>query len=218
MWLAGQVHRLTKYGHACVRVERDGTALAIDPGVWTEAAALTGVGAVLVTHEHADHLDRDALRAALDGDPGLVVWTHPGLAADLDLGDRVRPVRPGDTFTAAGMTVRVFGGQHALIHPDVPMVANVAYLVDDLVLHPGDSFTVPPVDVDTLLVPVDAPWMKLAEAVDYTRAVRPHRAFPIHDGLLNDRGLALVDGHLRARTEAYGTDYRRLAPGESTPL
>lgn len=216
--------RLTKYTHACVRLENGGAALVIDPGIWTEAEALRDAGAVLVTHEHADHVDADALRAAMERDADLRVWTHAGLAAELaaelagDLGGRVNPVAPGERLGVAGFDVRVFGGQHALVHPDVPVVRNVGFLVDGTVFHPGDSFTLPTVDVDTLLVPVNAPWQKLAEAVDYTRAVRPRLAFGIHDALLNDRGLAMTTAHLRGRTEAYGVDYRPLTPGESTDL
>lgn len=217
MWLAVRV-RLTKYTHACVRLDKDGAALVIDPGIWAESEALRGANAVLVTHEHADHVDRDALRAAVEGDPDLRVWTHAGLAADLDLGDRVSSLAPGDSLTVAGFEVRVFGGQHALVHPDLPVVPNVGFLVGGQVFHPGDSFTLPTVDVDTLLVPAHAPWQKLAEAVDFTRAVRPRLAFPIHDALLNDRGSQMVDAHLRARTEAYGVHYRRLAPTDSTEL
>ncbi len=217
MWFAVRV-RLTKYTHACVRIEKDDVALVIDPGVWTEGDALRGAGAVLITHEHFDHVDPDALRVALDRDPELRVFTHPGLAATLDLGDRVVPVSPGDSFDAVGFDVRVFGGQHALIHPDVPVVANVGFLVDGAVFHPGDSFTLPTVDVDTLLVPIHSPWSRMAEAIDFTRAVRPRLAFPIHDALLNDRGLGLVDNHLRSRTEAYGVDYHRLSVGRTTEL
>jgi L-ascorbate metabolism protein UlaG (beta-lactamase superfamily) len=58
--------RFTKLGHSCVRLENDGAVLVIDPGVWAgAAAAMAGAAAVMVTHEHADHLDADAVRAAL---------------------------------------------------------------------------------------------------------------------------------------------------------
>ena len=43
--------RITKFGHACVRVEYAGTTLVIDPGVFTQPEALTGADAVLITHE-----------------------------------------------------------------------------------------------------------------------------------------------------------------------
>ncbi|WP_372455652.1 MBL fold metallo-hydrolase [Sphaerisporangium fuscum] len=53
---------LTKSGHACVRLEKNGRSLVIDPGRLTpEPDVLTGAEAVLVTHEHFDHLDADRL-------------------------------------------------------------------------------------------------------------------------------------------------------------
>jgi L-ascorbate metabolism protein UlaG (beta-lactamase superfamily) len=30
--------RITKLGHSCVRLEKDGAVWVIDPGVWTDAA------------------------------------------------------------------------------------------------------------------------------------------------------------------------------------
>jgi L-ascorbate metabolism protein UlaG (beta-lactamase superfamily) len=211
--------RLTKYTHACVRLEKDTGALAVDPGIWSEPEALQGAAAVLVTHAHFDHFDAEALRAAAGRDPDLTVVTNQQVAADLsDLGERVRVVKAGDQLDVAGFDVRVFGGQHAMNHLDIPVVANVAFLFDGAVLHPGDSFTVPNTDVTTLLVPTSAPWLKMAEAVDFVRSVRPRRAFSIHDGLVNERGAAVVDNNLRVLTEPFGVDYRRLAPGESVQL
>ncbi len=54
--------RITKFGHACVRVEHDGHTLVIDPGGFTEPEAVDGADAVLVTHEHPDHYEPDAPR------------------------------------------------------------------------------------------------------------------------------------------------------------
>ena len=76
--------RLTKFGHACVRVEHDGGVLVIDPGMFTEPAALDGVDAVLITHEHADHLNVDALADALAKRPAVTVHTNASVASRLD--------------------------------------------------------------------------------------------------------------------------------------
>jgi hypothetical protein len=83
------------------------------------------------------------------------------------------------------------------------------------VFHPGDALTVPDRLPGTLLVPVFAPWLKLAEAADFVRQVAPGRAFPIHDGMLNAAGLAVVDRLIGMLAK---TDYRRLAPREATVL
>ena len=60
--------RLTKLEHACVRLEKDGVILVIDPAAWSMPRALEGASAVLVTHEHFDHFD--ARRAARRADRG----------------------------------------------------------------------------------------------------------------------------------------------------
>jgi L-ascorbate metabolism protein UlaG (beta-lactamase superfamily) len=207
--------RLTKYGHACVRVERDGAVLVIDPGTFTEAEALDGADAVLITHEHPDHLDVDKLTER----PGLTVHTHPDVAAKLDrFAGAVQAVNAGDRFQAAGFEVRAYGGQHALIHRDIPRIANLGFLVESSVFHPGDSLEVPAgASVETLLVPVNAPWQKLAEAVEFVRAVAPRRAYGIHDFLLSDAGGVIYD---RGMAGLSGCDYARVAPGsimETTP-
>ena len=49
--------RLTKFGHACIRIEHDGHTLVIDPGGFTEPEAVDGADAVLITHQHPDHYD-----------------------------------------------------------------------------------------------------------------------------------------------------------------
>ena len=54
--------RITKLGHACVRVEHDGQVLVVDPGAFSEPEAVDGATTVLVTHEHVDHLDVEHLR------------------------------------------------------------------------------------------------------------------------------------------------------------
>lgn len=204
--------RLTKYGHSCVRIEHDGAVLVIDPGAFTEPAALDGVDAVLVTHEHFDHLNVGALADVLARRPSVTVHTHPAVVSLLaELDGVITAVEPGDTFTAAGVPVRAFGGWHAEIHPDIPRVPNLGFLVNDAVYHPGDSFDVPEgVQVDTLFVPVSAPWLKLSEAVDFVRAVAPRRAFALHDALLSEAGYKVTDANM---SKLSGCEYARLEPG-----
>ena len=214
---------LTKQGHACV-VLRDGDRnLVIDPGAFTDPAVFQGAGAVLITHEHADHFEPQRLRAALDADPALEVWTNKSVAAQLEgLGGRVHVVGRGDAVTAAGFDVRVHGELHAEIHPDIPPTANIGFLIDGgangTVFHPGDALTVPDEPVATLLVPMHAPWSRTADLIDYVRAVHADQAFAVHDGALNDIGLGMVTGLLGERGPGTPTPFSRLAPGDATEL
>ena len=210
---------LTKHGHACVVVSDGDRRLVIDPGAWTEPSALDGATAVLVTHEHPDHFVGDRLRAALEADPALEVWTNRSVAGQLEgAGGRVHAVGDGDAVTVAGFDVTVHGEWHAVVHPDLPRVHNVGFVVGGEVFHPGDAFTVPGTPVGTLLLPVHAPWSKVAEVIDYVREVGADQAYAVHDGLLNDTGLGLVGGLLGERGPGTPTPYARLAPGESVEL
>ena len=210
---------LTKHGHACVTLSRDDRRLVIDPGIFTDAAAMEGASAVLVTHEHPDHFAADRLRAALDADPALEVWTNPSVAGQLEgLSGRVHVVGDGDAVTVAGFDVHVHGELHAVIHPEIPRIRNVGFLVEGQVFHPGDALTVPGEPVTTLLLPMHAPWSKTAELIDYVREVNADQAFAIHDGLLNENGLGVVGGLLGERGPGTPTPFGRLAPGDSVEL
>lgn len=210
---------LTKHGHACVVIDDGERRLVIDPGAFTDAAALDGATAVLVTHEHFDHFDPERLRAAMDADPALEIWTNRSVADQLGgPAGRVHVVGQGDAVSVAGIEVHVHGELHAVIHPDIPQIANVGFLVGGQVFHPGDALTVPEEPVATLLLPVHAPWSKVSEVIDYVRAVHADQAYAIHDGLLNDAGLGVVGGMLGERGPGTPTPYSRLAPGDSVEL
>lgn len=208
--------KLTKHGHACIRIERDGRALVVDPGVFTDGPVLDGAEAVLVTHGHADHVDVQRLAAS---GPELTVWTSADVAEALaDIPATVHVVRDGDRFDAAGFAVRVFGERHEPGHPDVPIAANVGFLIDDEVFYPGDALTVPDVRVPTLLLPTHAPWLRGREMIAYLRVIAPARAYSTHDGMLNEHGLGVVDGWLGLEAERSGADIRRIPVGGSVAL
>jgi L-ascorbate metabolism protein UlaG (beta-lactamase superfamily) len=211
--------RLTKLEHACVRLEKDGDVLVIDPGVWSGPEALDGAGSVLITHEHFDHLNADVLRAALAADPGLRVWANVSVAGQFgEFAGRVHVVSHGDTFGADGFDVAVYGEEHALLHRDIPLVTNTGFMIDGEVFHPGDALTIPEDPVATLLLPVNAPWLKLGEMIDYARAVDAARGYAIHDGLLNDRGLSVLGNWLTLTAGPGGGTITRVEPGTTIDL
>ncbi len=214
--------QLTKYTHSCVRFDDGDRSLVVDPGVFSEVErALDGADAVLITHEHPDHLDADRLRAAAKADSRLRIWAPSAVADSLgDLGEQVVAVGPGESLDVAGFDVRTFGGQHALIHPTIPIVANVGYLVggEGGVYHPGDSLIVPAAEIGTLLAPLHAPWSKTAEVIDFVVSVRAPRVHPIHDGLLNQAGAGFVEAHVSRIGGEHGSEYAHLDPAQTVTL
>lgn len=191
---------LTHLGHACVLAELPGGArILFDPGTYSMGFdVLTELDGILITHEHPDH--NDPLRVPL-----LTVANPDALVVTV----------AGGSFEAADVTV--LPGDHALVHPDVPLVRNNAYQVGDLLFHPGDSFTMPSGPVRILLLPAGGPWMKAGEAIDYLRAVAPEIAIPIHQAGLADIHQQLHYELFRALAPA-GTSIHVLAPGERESL
>ncbi|MFJ2024715.1 MBL fold metallo-hydrolase [Streptomyces sp. NPDC087897] len=208
---------LTKKTHSCVRIEKEGRVLVIDPGGFSEDDAALGADIMLVTHEHPDHFDEARLRAGLEANPAAEIWTLRSVAEQLSTAfpGRVHTVGDGDAFSAAGFDVTVHGELHAVIHPDIPRITNIGFLVDGSVFHPGDALTVPERPVDTLLLPVMAPWSKISEVIDYVREVKPRRAIDVHDALLSDLARPIYDHQIGALG---GADHGRLAPGGITEL
>ncbi|MEU6607120.1 MBL fold metallo-hydrolase [Streptomyces shenzhenensis] len=189
--------KITHFGHACVlvEIERNGRTarLLFDPGTYaTGFEDIRDLDAVLITHEHPDHLDIERLAPLLGANSGARLIVDEGSSARLAEADlQHETVGKGDTITVAEVPVQVVAGDHAVIHPQLPCVHNNGYLVDQRLFHPGDAFVLPPQQVDVLLLPTGGPWMKASEAIDYLRAVAPRTAIPIHQA-----GLAAVHQQL----------------------
>src|SRR6478735_4767182 len=118
--------RITKFGHACVRLETDGHVIVLDPGAFTEAEAVDGATAVLITHQHPDHYSAENLRRS-----DAPIHTIGAVAEQIrndapDVAERVQVVAPGDSFDI-GVPTTVVGQQHAVIHPDLPRLDNSGY-------------------------------------------------------------------------------------------
>lgn len=186
--------RVTNLGHSCLLVESAGARILLDPGTLSHGfEQLVDLDAVVVTHQHVDHLDAERLPLVLETNDRATVLAEPEVAVELTrVGIDAVPLHPGQARTFAGLEIAAVGGQHAVIHPDIPRVGNVGVLLsgdtEPTLFHPGDALDTVPDGVDVLALPVAAPWAALREAVDFLREVRAGRWFPIHDGLLSPAG------------------------------
>lgn len=226
--------QLTFHGHSCVSLGLPsgslpdaGGTLVIDPGTFSDtAAALTGAVSLLVTHDHPDHVDVPAVAGFLHAAPQVELWGTASVVEALRAGGaperQVHEAQPGTVLDIAGARVTVGGGDHALIHPDVPRAVNVTYLIESggrSLFHPGDSYDapgeLPENGLDVLLVPVAGPWTKTREAIDFARSVPAGVVVPIHDAPLSEIGHALAGRWLDTARIGGDYTYTRLTAGES---
>jgi L-ascorbate metabolism protein UlaG (beta-lactamase superfamily) len=191
--------RITSFGHSCLLVETEGARLLIDPGTYSSGyESLSGLDAVMVTHQHPDHVDTSTLGALLASNAGAELLAEP--EATTALGTFPAVAFPAGADRSFGdLTVAASGSEHAFIHDQLPPIGNVGLLVAEkggpTLFHPGDSYASAPAGVDVLAFPLNAPWAKISETLEFLHRVSASVEVPIHDGLLNDDGRAMYLSH-----------------------
>lgn len=206
--------QLTKFKHACFTATKDTSTIVVDPGTFsTDFVVPDNVVAVVVTHQHPDHLDTAKLQSIIDRNPKAVIFADTSLLPQLSA-FATQAVEANESVKAGPFNLRFFGGKHATIRSSISPVANLGVLINDALYYPGDSFVLPNVQVDTLALPACAPWMKIDEAIEFLQAVHPRAAFPTHDAILSDDGKAIYDFWFTQASQEKGILYQRI----TTPI
>lgn len=194
--------KLTHLGHACLLVEYDDARILIDPGSFSDVAGVSVVDAVVITHQHADHLDVAKLTGVLERNPDAIVRADSGSLKTLQENDiEATENVAGQSFEVGSVTVTPIGRLHAEIHPYIDRITNLGltFAAPDqpTLFHPGDALDGQPLgDVDILAVPVSAPWGAVKETIAFVRRIGPREVVPIHDGTLSEEGRAMYLKHI----------------------
>lgn len=176
--------KITKYGHCCLLLEPKGVRILTDPGSYTtQQNEVTDLAAVLITHEHTDHLHVDSVQAIVKNNPQVVVLTNASVGKILDAATIPHKViESGTSIEVLGVTIEAFDAPHAEIYRTLPIVPNTAFMIDGQLFYPGDALMNPKRKVDILALPIAGPWVKISEAIDYALEIKPRVCFPVHDG------------------------------------
>ncbi len=207
--------KITKFGHCCLLIETKGARILTDPGNYNETPMVTDIDAILISHEHGDHLHIESLGIILAKNPSVRVISHASVGKVLtEAGIQHELIVDGDTVDIKGVPVGSFGTEHACIHHDLPLVQNTGFLIDDRFFYPGDSFHNPGKIVEILALPVAGPWMRLEEAIEYAKTISPKVVFPVHDGMLR-QGIQLGPTRRipKALLEPLGIEYIDMTEG-----
>ncbi len=212
--------KLTKYEHACLVLENEGKRLVIDPGVFTHSLPLdVSYDYIVITHEHADHIDSDKIRQIFQLNPSVQFFVNQKIFNESvsKYGAKHTIITGGAKAQVAGFDLQFFGDDHAIIYQTSPC-ANTGVLVNETFYYPGDSFVLPNMPVSMLAVPACAPWMKIAEVIEFTKAVGAKSMFPTHNAMLSSEGEAVTYNWLAQAARLAGSTWQLLNAGDVVDL
>lgn len=208
--------KITKFGHCCLLIEENGVRVLTDPGNWNDTPEVTDIDAILISHEHGDHIHIESLKKILSDNSNATVYTHEGVKKLLDEQNiSCTLIHDTEEVSIKGVSIASFGTKHACHHPDMPVVQNTGFYIANKFFYPGDSFHKPHKEVQILALPVIGPWMKMEEAIEYAKALKPTIVFPVHDGMLREDRRAFTRTIPKALLEKEGIQFMDLTENEA---
>lgn len=172
---------ITKYTHSCFHIQQGDTAVLIDIGNFaTKQWHIRDVkpfSAILITHQHADHIDPDI--ADWLGDIRVPIYANQDVVQTFPELD-ITSVSDGQSFRVDDLTVTPRDLPHCKMPDGSDGPPNTGYVINDAFFHPGDGIEIADLSVDTLAAPIAGPSVSLYSAVLLARQVGAKTVIPMH--------------------------------------
>jgi L-ascorbate metabolism protein UlaG (beta-lactamase superfamily) len=206
---AGELE-ITFLGHGTLMFAYNGTTIHVDPySRVADYGQLPSADLVLITHEHRDHLDYDALDKIVT--PKTEIIANAGAARELD---DATVMRHGETLSARGVHIEALPAYN-IVHtrpngePFHPRGAGNGYILtfgDLRVYVAGDTEGTPEMQaltgIDVAFLPMNLPYTMTPEQVaEVARVFKPRILYPYHfsDTDTNELVQALAGSEIEVR-------------------
>lgn len=186
--------KITKYIHSCLLIENGTDKILFDPGLFSfvegkvKPSQFAGLSAIILTHNHPDHIDADSLKKIIENNPNAIVLANSEIKRKLAEKDIAVEAFETGTRAVGAFKIEAFDAPHEKILADeIPQ--NTAYVVDGDFVHPGDSIAETVYQyagTKILALPTMAPWETELQTFEFAKKMRPQFAVPVHDGYAKD--------------------------------
>jgi len=190
---SGKSVRFHAHVHSSIRIEYDGKEIEVDPvtrlgGRTIDYAAIPKADYILVTHEHGDHFDREAIKALTKEGTQLVTNRRCadmlGYGTVMSNGDKLQL---SDAFSLEAVPAYNTTESHLKFHPKGRDNGYVLTLDGLRIYIAGDTEDIPEMstieDIDIAFLPCNQPYtMTPEQVVRAAKVVRPKVLFPYHYG------------------------------------
>ncbi len=181
-------------------IEIQGVRFLTDPGNYTTLQnEIKNIDAVIISHEHTDHLHIESVKTILKNNPGAIIISNSSVGKILEKENiSYTKISDGEEIKIKDISISGHGQKHAPIYEGYEQTENTGYFFDKKLFYPGDAFTKIDEKIDILAFPIAAPWLNIQQAMDYVLEIKPRVAIPVHDG-----GLTKNTGIVKRLPELY---------------
>ena len=187
----GKKVKITCIKHASMEINYNGVEIQVDPvGMWlkpeTDYATFPKANIILITHEHKDHFDREAIHALRT--PATAIYVNQAVFGHFKNGLVMKngdKVKYADDITIEAVPAYNTTSGHEQFHPKGRDNGYILTLDGLRIYIAGDTEDIPEMadlkDIDIAFLPCNQPYtMTIDQVVKAAKIIKPKVLFPYH--------------------------------------